>query len=727
MESMVDDRQTVELSDDKSADTKPSVEAQAAKIIATIKSDKAYHEKAFLQMRKDMFMAMKGRDEEWSEKNYKANFAGRHVKQKTAALYAKNPKATAKKAERLDFAVWDENPQSLQIALQITQMGVAAQQAAAVSPPEMTALGTMVPAMPQLPPGFQQAQELLADVQQGLARRKMLDKVGKTLEILFARALRDQEPLDFKTAAKQLVRRTCTTGVGYIELGFVREYGPRTGMSEQLADARARLDHLQRLSKEALEGDIDEGDAEAAELEMGIRGLMEESEIVLREGLVFDFPQSTKVIPDQLCKSLVGFVGARHISIEYLFTVEEIQEMFPDADIKSGYRGYGANGKLLDGPSQMEIAFDSDSSENMPSSMDARGKGLVCVWKHYDKLSGLVYYVADGHSKFLRDPAPPDVFVEKFWPVFALTFNAVESETDLFPPSDVYLLSDQQREHNRSRQGMREHREAARPRWAASRGSFDEDDTTALKTAVPFDVLLLNKDSQTSISELLEVVPVPGVDPNLYATEQYFGDTQIVVGTQEAQFGGVSKATATESAIAANSSLASDGSSTDDLDSFLSLVARASSQILLGEMSAEQVKKIVGPGAEWPELSLEEIANEIYLEVEAGSSGRPNQGVEIDNFQKMAPLIMQIPGVDPTELAKEGLRRMDDRLDLAKLITPGIMSIIAQNQLASAAPAPPTDPASAPGAQGPEGTANAPQPPGEVSPGTGAAFGSNQV
>lgn len=724
MESIAYDGQT-ELTatpEKVEAETLARTEAHVAKVIATIKADKKFHDKAFKQMRKDMFMAMKGRDEEWGEENYTANFAGRHVKQKTSALYAKNPKAVAKRVERMDYAVWDENPQSLAMAMQIMQQAVMAQEAANAAPPEMTAMGQMVPAMPVLPPGFEQAQALIEDFQQGMTYRKMLDGVGRTLEILFARALRDQEPLDFKTAAKQLVRRTCTTGVGYVELGFQREYGPRPGLTEQLADARARLDHIRRLSEEAIEGDITEDDAEASELELAIAALTAEPEIVLREGLVFDFPQSTKVIPDKMCRSLVGFVGSRHVTIEHLFTCEQIEDMFPDADIKSGYRGYSADGKSTEAPEQTEIPFDSDLDATGQDG--GKSKGLACVWKHYDKMSGLVYYVADGHKNFLRPPAAPDVFVEKFWPVFALTFNAVESEDALFPPSDVYLLSHQQREHNRSRQGMREHRDAARPRWASSKGVFDNDDVAAFKKAKPFDVILLNKDPQTKVSDMLEVLPTPGVDPNLYATEQYFGDTQIVVGAQEAQFGGVSKATATESAIAANSTMASDSTSSDDLDGFLTQIARSSSQILLREMSEEQVKKIVGPGAVWPEMSLADIASEVFLEVEAGSSGRPNQAVEIDNFTKMAPIIMQIPGIDPVEFGKEALRRMDDRLDITKLLTPGMMSIIAQNQMAAK---PPAAPGADPTAQGGEGGANAPAPQQQESPGGDPAFGSNQV
>src|SRR5690606_33774269 len=154
-----------------------------------------------------------------------------------------------------------------------------------------------------------------------------------------------------------------------------------------------------------------------------------------------------------------------------------------------------------------------------------------------------VYYLADGYAGFLRPPAPPDVFVETFWPVFALTFNAVESEDELFPPSDVSLMIDMVREHNRSRQGLREHRDAARPRWVYANGSFsDEEDPEVIKNMKPFEAVGLNLDPSAKIGDILQVVPVPGVDPNLYETNPIFTDTQLVVGTQEAQFGGVSKA-----------------------------------------------------------------------------------------------------------------------------------------------------------------------------------------
>ena len=682
------------------------------RILKKIKSDREFHRKAFDRMRDDMFLAMHGHDKDYPRTSYKANIVGRHVKQKVSALYAKNPKITARRRETLDFKVWDENPQSLQMAMQGVQMAQAAMQATPVAPDPVT--GEPVPAAPIIPPeyeqAFAQAQAVLADYTAGMQRREEIKKIGKTLEVLFAQAMREQKPLDFKTGLKDVVRRACTTGVGYVELGFQRAMGPRAGLTEQLADVRTRLDHLRRLAAEVSEGEVRDDDPEILELQMSLEALQAEPEIVLREGLIFDYPQATKVIPDQLCRSLVGFVGARHVTVEYQFSCDEIEEQF------------GVDLEMNDDGDDRRYWHET-TSDITDGDTSRRGK-MVTVYKHYDKPSGLVYWVAEGHKGFLRPPAPPDVVVEDFWPIYALTFNAVENEKELFPPSDVTLLKDMQAEYNRSRQGMREHRQAARPRWACQVGMLDEEDQTKLATARPFEVLPLKALTPgMKVLDVLQPVPVPGVDPNLYETGQLFTDIQLVAGSSEAQMGGVAKATATESAIAANSVAAGDQSAVDDLDAFLTVLARAGGQILLREMSPEQVTRVVGPGAVWPQMTLADIADEIYLEVEAGSTGKPNQAVEIQNWQQMLPFLIQMPGIDPTWLARETLRRLDDRMDLTDALASGLPSIVMQNQMKQPGTG---DPASDPSAQGPAGNDKATKP-AEQRGGSDPAFGSNQV
>jgi hypothetical protein len=149
------------------------------------------------------------------------------------------------------------------------------------------------------------------------------------------------------------------------------------------------------------------------------------------------------------------------------------------------------------------------------------------------------------------------------------------------------------------------------------------------------------------------------------------------------------------------------GSIVDDLDDTLSGIARAAGQILILNCSEETVKGIVGPGAVWPTLTKAEVSKNIYLEIEAGSSGRPNQAQELQNFERLAPILMQIPGIKPSFLGKEAIRRLDDSIDVEEATSEGIASITSQNGVKAGSPMPGPG-GQDPGAQGPKGASNAP-------------------
>jgi hypothetical protein len=698
--------------------------ALQARIRKNILADKDHFKKVFKRMRRDMRIAMLGHDENWDDSKYKANITGRHVKAKTASLYAKNPKAVARRVDKLDFKIWDENQQSLMMAYQVIQQAQAIAQAA---PPHMAGVDPMTggpAAEPQLPPGFEQAQALIQDFMQGYQARQEANKIAKTLEKLFGYAIREQQPLGFKESMKQTVRRACTTGVGYVKLAYQRKMGPPPGVEYRLEDTRTRLAHIQGLMEEVDEGTSPDLDAETAELHAAVASLEAAPEVVVSEGLVFDFPQSTRVIPDRLTRSLEGFVGARHLTVEYLFTPDEVKSMF-GVELDRSYKAYNASGKAADQTDssyeqvQGELFLASDGDGDSASQ---RGD-MALVWEYYDKAAGLVYYICDGHQGFLKPPAAPDVYVDQFWPVWALTFNAVESEDEVFPPSDVSLILDIQAEYNRSRDGKREHRRAARPRWVYAKGAIPDEDLDWLKTAGPFSATGLNIDPDKPITNVLQAVPVPGVDPNLYDVNEIMADLQFVVGSSSPSMGVPGKGTATANQIAAGANATSDSASVDDLDNFLTAVTRGAGQILLREMSEATVMRIVGAGASWPEMTLQDIADEIFLEIEAGSTGKPNQAVEVANWEKMLPLLMQMQGLSPNWLARETLRRLDDRMDLTDAFVDDLPSIVAQNRQAAPAPA---DPNAAPDAQGHQGAANGPQAPGGPV-GRGAPMGAAQA
>jgi hypothetical protein len=158
-------------------------------------------------------------------------------------------------------------------------------------------------------------------------------------------------------------------------------------------------------------------------------------------------------------------------------------------------------------------------------------------------------------------------------------------------------------------------------------------------------------------------------------------DILTVVGTQEANLGPTSNATATEVSVAESARLTSTGMAVDAIDGLLSELARAGGEILLMEMSPDTVSKIVGPGASWPTLDRETIKEQIVLEVQAASSGRPNRNLEMANFTQIAPILMQIPGVSAKFMAKEAVKRLDDRLDLEEAFAEGLPPVQQQGPM----------------------------------------------
>ena len=662
---------------DKGAST--ARKALVVDLLARISHAKGAHKDAFKRMEADMDLAFYGYDPTmWSDEKYVVNLAQRHVQQRTAALYAKNPRCVAKPRQRMMSTLWDGSPETIKQAMAVREMSEQ-----------------------QMMPVPQAVAMVLTEYEEVKAASKRLDKIGKTMEILFQYFMQESQP-SFKSQMKALVRRMLTTGVGYVKLGFQRETERRPEISARMNDIQSRIDHILRLASESKEGEIKEHDGEMEELDLAMAELSSQPEMVLREGLMFDFPDATAMIVDPRCKQLRGFIGARWIAHEMFFSPDEIMEIY-GKEVKGNYTPYEVQGRSHDS-SRKTLASGPGSAK------ETADEGMVCVYELYDKPSGLVYVVAEGFKDFLKEPGAPDCQLETFWPVFALVCNEVEHKKEIYPPSDVHLLRSMTGEYNRAREGLREHRKANRPVYLTPAGMLEDEDKEKLATRPAHGVISIQgmQPGQKS-DDMVTPLKTIGIDPNLYEVGTLFDDVQLAVGAQESSFGGMSGATATETSVAESSRMSALGAQVDELDSFMSDIARSSGAVLLQHMSAEQVKVIAGPGAVWPELTAQDIASEVLLEIEAGSTGKPNQAAELRNLERVLPYIIQIPGIDPSWLAKQVLKRMDDKLDLDAALAEGAESIVAMNGMKTA-----TDAAGM--GQGSAGGANAPM---QGAPGAG--------
>lgn len=601
------------------------------------------------------------------EPQYVANITLRHVQQRTATLYGKNPKVVAKRKKRLLSTVWDGTHQQYTEAMQSTQAAMAV----GLQPDPM-------------------AVQIVAEVEQVRAQNRLLDRIAETLQLLFEYQLSEQVH-PFKVMMKEVVRRTLTVGVGYVKLGFQRAMKMRPEIERQIADLSERLATIERLSADIADGEVDPNAPEVEQLRLTMKQLSSEPQQIVREGLSFDYPDSWAIIPDTRCKRLRGFIGSRWVAEEFMLSSDDIKEVYGVDVANSAARTYRQSGSIADKVVQALSGEDKAPEE----------AGLYCVWEIYSRKDGLVYTVCDGYPDFLVEPAAPDALLERFWPWFAYTTNEVYNEKDIFPPSDVSLIRDMQMEINRSRQGLREHRRAARPKTVVASGTLDDEDKGKLSNHPANAIIELNGlQPGQAVDQVLQAYKGPPIDPALYDTNMAFEDILRTVGTQEADLGGTSGATATETSIAQASRTTATGSAVDDLDELLTELARAGGQILLMNVQKQTVQEIVGPGAVWPELNREQIAKEIYLEVEAASTGRPNKAAETQNAAQIIPLLMQVPGVTAEFVAGELIKRLDDRLEVTDAIMSGMPSIMALNRAAQMPLGGAGDPSKDPNQQG---------------------------
>lgn len=643
-----------------------------------IRAAKKHFEKDFDRMVEDMEVSWRGAPKSWPDDAYVVNITQRFIRQKVASLYAKNPRAQAKKRPMLMFQAWDESPEMLEQAMVQAQM--AAEQG---RPPDPAA--AMV----------------LQEVQQAKTHDLMLTRLGKTLESLFHYYTNEQVP-SFKQQMKSCVRAAVQTAVGYVRLGFQRETDLSQDNKAKIADHHQRLRHIEALQARISDDKnaLDELSAEAEELRLAIEAIRREPMVVTREGMVFDFPLSTSIIPDSKCTQLKGWIGADWLTEERFMTPGEIREFYgvelgEDEDGNAIYNRYSTRGKAY--------------GRNPRTDLRRGRQDMGCVWFMWHKPTGMKYTILDGFEDFLEEPDLPEVNVENFFPIYPLVFNEVIHPNRLFPPSDVRIMLPQQEEFNRSREGLREHRIANRPGYAAAGGMLDEEEKSRISSHDAMEVVELEGLSPgQKIADLIQELPKQSIDPNLYETGGVMGDIQMSVGAQEATFGSTSGATATEASIAEQNRTSALESEIDELNDFLSQLARDAGQVMLQELDQQTVISICGPGAVWPQLNREQIMQEISLEIVAGSNGRPNRAMRQQAMQQLVPFLIQIPGVNPMWLARLMVESIDDSIDLTEAIEANVPSIMSMNQQTQASGG---NPEENPNQQGGQGGSNAPKPP----------------
>lgn len=498
---------------------------------------------------------------------------------------------------------------------------------------------------------------------------KKVKQFARTGEMVVRTQLTDAH---LKKRAKALVRSAMTTGIGWWKVAFQDEKRTDPLIQNRINDIQDNLDRIRTLSEKvkADGGATADSDAEAFELERQLAALQQEPEIQIGRGIVIDPVLSEDVIVlDRTIRSFDEYTRADRIAHRTWMSAEAYEDNF-------GYKPEKATlFAKLDG---------NDLTSGPGLGKDGNKEGFYCVFEIWDKSANTVFTLCHGEERYCRVPFVPTKVGKRWYPFFALGFNLVDGR--FYPLSDVELLTKLADEYNRSRDDLVKHRNENVPvRVFKKGGNFTDEDAQRIQNRQSNDLIGVNGTPNRPIEEDITILANPAIDPTVYDTSPTRSDMEQIMGGGDAARGSIQNAkTATEAEIMAQGLRSRTEERQDSIEDTLADVTQYVFEICLCELSPEEVQRIAGMEALWPQMSREEAYAQVRIEIRAGTSGKPNKLQEQDRWIQLMPIVkeamLNIVELRKTgeaamadavsELLRETMQRFDERIDVDAFIPP---------------------------------------------------------
>jgi hypothetical protein len=506
-----------------------------------------------------------------------------------------------------------------------------------------------------------------------------------TLEKVTNRAL---EHAQLKNRAKSTVRAALTCSFGILKVMYQRNVHEDAYIQGRINDAQENLLQAEELERDLQDKDqANHHDAKRVELEELIRSLQEQSEVQSAEGLVIDRVLTENLLIDPSICEFWDYTDA-----DWMCQVIPMKRSQAEALYKKNL----SNAKIYQ-PRQSEPAHKkarrlaSMQLDAGPVSDDQQ----IAVLEIWDRTTQRVYTMVEGATDWLREPYSPPRAGERWYPFFLLPYQVVDGQ--FVGPSLVDLTERLQDEHNEARDRFNQHRDLCIPGWVAS---ADINEKTIKKHSDSrFGEITIVDTEGKPLNQVIIPRGHPKIDPIVYDTSAVRYDWEQVTGLQDAARSTVVRPkTATEANILQRALSGRVFEFKDQIEDWLQEIAQYSAQVLLQELTKEQVERYVGAPIskttmvdgqtittkektyDWPELTKERIFEMVDLRIRAGTTGSPDGIEEKEGWLKVLPMItslsiqmqnLQARGMDYEHirsLLQETLLRYDDRIDSNQFI-----------------------------------------------------------
>ncbi len=471
-----------------------------------------------------------------------------------------------------------------------------------------------------------------------------------------------------KKRAKRLITSCFTTSIGWWKLCWQETLAKDPLITERMDDTQDNIRRLE-VARAELEDPAacTDTDLQLGQLREMLAGLQSQSEVVVSRGLTLDFVLSEDIIVlDSSVREVTDYDRAGAIAHRIWMTRSRFKEQF-------GYNPEKAKTYMQAGAPQTDAP--PSSKPGQPGSKD---DDLLCVYEIWDKDQTRVHTVCAGEEGFCKPSFSPDWTSEHWYPFRLLAWNEVDG--GLYPLSDVELIKPLVDEYNEARNDfVRDRRDTLPFTVARKGGTLTDQDVANIRNRKGNDLILIEGPGSTPLNADIMPVQLGTIQAANYDTAPARADIEQLLGGGDASRGSVLQAkTATEAEILSQGLRGRSAERQDIGEDMLSDTGTDALQICLRKLTPQEVQRIAGPDAQWPQLSTEEIFELVTVKVRAGSTGRPDRLQEQDRWTKLQPVIektvmtvSQLYGQGQVQLAqaliamlRETLRRFDERIDL---------------------------------------------------------------
>jgi hypothetical protein len=512
----------------------------------------------------------------------------------------------------------------------------------------------------------------------------------KTLDKVTNRAL---EKAQLKNRAKSTVRAALTCSIGILKVMYQRDVSQDAYIQSRINDAQENLLAIDALTADLADGQQQEQHAaKKAELEALIQSLQEGAEVEVAEGLVIDRVLTENLLIDPSICEFWDYLDA-----DWICQIIPMKR----AQAEALYKRNLSNAKIYQ-PGQSEGAHRR--AKRLASMQLNAGSALVsddqqiAVLEIWDRTSQRIYTMVEGSTEWLREPYAPARAGGRWYPFFLLPYQVVDGQ--FVGPSLVDLTERLQDEHNEARDRFNQHRDLCIPGWVAS--SDINEKTIKKHSDSRFGEITIVDTEGKPLNQVIIPRGHPKIDPIVYDTSAVRYDWEQVTGLQDAARSTVVRPkTATEANILQRALSGRVFEFKDQIEDWLQEIAQYSAQLLLQELTKEQVERYMGAPItktvvindklttviektyDWPTLSKDRIFDMVDLRIRAGTTGAPDGIEDKEGWLAVLPMItnlsilmqnLQAKGMDYEHirnLLQETLLRYDDRID-SNLFIPNI-------------------------------------------------------